>query len=234
MGKLLLCVLWLLFAQHPVETIRNKPLSESALFLREVQAHGAYFKHMRVSRAFQGHMRPSSEPVLPHGSRFAIDNETDVGCWPGPCITNSDPDPARLRLLHRETQRGHEAVGHHGEAAARLQTRHASEDHAYRGQKNPEGSQEANPAVQPEGLKRDPVTKANGGSIGPLGAKVRFLEGVGLLIASSLVVFGTLGSLFITGFCRPIITRWWYVDAILGQVVALTGHVWLFLFIMRW
>lgn len=225
MGKLLFVLIWLLIGHAPVAAIPDEAAASRLLGLGEINAVSIEDQLISADRLFEGGVGARAKAISIKTNALPVGLNVNSASWTSPDVLDSDLRPTGLQMLNREAQGWHEAEGHHPDTSTGLVARHSSKYHADSGQEDAESRDETDPGIQPERLEGDQIAVANRRCIGPLCAEVGRFRSVGLLIAISGVVFGTFYSLGIALILQPIITRRWYLDALLGQVVAFAGHV---------
>lgn len=154
---------------------------------------------------------------------IALDNRVESGA--GPHIFDRETNKAGLVVSYRDVQDRHEAVGHHRDATAGCTGRNCRENNTNGSKHNPEGTDEPNDVIQPVTIGSNSIPETHRGSVGPLGAEIRSFDGLWLLIAISAATLGTLLGVLFLGYQRPFFTRWWYIDALLCEIVGCLGLV---------
>lgn len=225
MEKLLIALALVLFVQHPDAIAPNKEIGHHDLRLGKVNTAPFDQKSLALDLVIEGSVSPRSKTVLNDVYPPSVYGDPDITGWTSASISHRYSNSVLTFGKGREAQDGGKAVGHHLEASAGLITSHTGENYADGGQKHTERGKKSDERIEPVSLDSNQVGITNSRCVGPLCAEVGFLRSVSLLIAIAAVVFGELFSILVLAVFRPIFTRWWYVDALLGQIVAMTGFV---------
>ena len=231
MGKFLL-IAWIwtgaLIGHSPSVAVSSEHATGGLDALSKVDALALDHQAVTFAEDFDRQSFIGTKLISLEFERLAVGPDLNLLSRSSSSITDENSHPATLHMLYGKGKRGREAEGHHRDTAACSDATQASKHHAYTCEENPEGGEESNPAVQPEGFQLDPIAEADSSSVGPLSTEVGFLKSVWLLVTISSIVFGTVYAIIAVGLAMPILTRRWYTDAFLGYVVALSGFVALF------
>lgn len=228
MGKLLVIVVGLLFASGlPLTADENKTSLNQLVFAGQARASDSEHAFLSRDTLLDGIMSTSGQTLGQRGDSDPIDGNLDVEGWANTSILYGDAGTVSFRPADKDSGSWHEAVSHHLDASTGLVTGNARQNDTQGGEKHAKGREIPDQRVQVVRIERNPVTVTDGRCIGPLCAEVGFLESVSLFVAAAAVFYGTLFSIGVLCFFKPVITRWWYVDFLLGEIVALAGFVWM-------
>lgn len=223
MEKFLVALAWLVFSQNPLLADFDERSKDYLGLIGEIAPSRSDQQTLTINTKFDGLSGIYSKTLMGEIDFLAVIFNDDIERWTGSDILDRKANIAIPEVSHGNVQDGHEAISHHLDATnSGLRSNRGKDDTDSR-EKDAKSTDKANDVVQPVAFGRDTVTDAHRSSTSPLSTEVRSLNILWLFVAIAAASYGTVFAVLLLGYQRAFLTRWWYVDALICEIIGLLG-----------
>lgn len=223
MEKILVALAWLVFSQNPLLADFGERSENYLGLIGEIAPSRSDQKALTIDTQFDGLSGIYSKTLMGEIDLFSVIFDGDVERWTSSDILDRETDIAIPEMSHGNVQDGHEAIGHHLNATNSGLGSNSGKDDTDSRKKDAKRADKANDVVQPVAFGRDPVTDAHRSSARPLSTEIRSFNIFWLFVAVASVCYGTVFGVLLLGYQRAFLTSWWYVDALICEIIGLLG-----------
>lgn len=223
MEKILVAVAMLVFSQNPLLAYLDERLEDYLGFVGQIAPSSMHQQGLSIDTQIDRLGTVDTKTFMDKIDLLPVALNSEINSGSGSNILDLQADVSVLQMSHGNVQDRHESIRHHLDPTASGIGRDSSQDDPNSRQKNTERAYKTNDVVQAVTLSRNSVADAHRSSVSPLSTEVRNIDIVWLSIAILSSCYGTLFAVLLLGYQRAIFSRWWYVDALICEIIGLLG-----------